>query len=486
MLAERYVGFAIEGSIILGMKNTAAFIAAFLALTAVASLTACGKKNDEDPYANVDVSEELRAKIRENVTNTDLLPDVELENKTIKWLAEWNINPDTTGKNKPTELVAFEEKYGGKVEWIQCSWENRYEKLAEMINSGDGVDFFYAGNMDAFPKGAIRGMFVPADDYIDFGSPLWADVQEVNDSLIWNGSHYCIVTQTTGDRVACVYNRKTIQEAGLTDPAELYARGEWDWNAFQGMLTSFVDAKNQHYGIDSWWYEFGIIETTGVAPISLEKGRLVNNLGDPAMERVQNFLFDLYNTGCISLGYGDYGWDSHPEYIGEGKLLFYPVGLYEFYKKESDWKTKFGDDAFFVPMPKDPNASEYYTPVGMEGYTIVKGAQNPEGVARFLDCKRFAIMDEDTKALADQQFRDDYGWTDDMVVMQRSMQELANKNVVLDISTGVSADCGTLIDDSLRLTTRGTPWSETYDAVNAAIDVMIEKINDDPTNADLQ
>lgn len=486
MLAERYVGFAIEGSIILGMKKTLAFITAFLALTAVVSLTGCGKKDVEDPYENVDVSAELRAKIRENVTNTDLLPDVELENKTIKWLSDWNINPDVTGKNKPTELVAFEEKYGGNIEWIQCIWENRYEKLAEMINSGDGVDFFYAGNRDAFPKGAIRGMFVPVDDYIDFSSSLWEDVQEVNDSLIWNGSHYCIVTQTTGDQVACVYNRKTIQEAGLTDPAELYARGEWDWNAFQGMLTSFVDEKNQHYGIDSWWYEFGLIATTGVAPISLENGKLVNNLGDPAMERVQNFMFDLYNTGCISLGYGDYGWDSHPEYIGEGKLLFYPVGLYEFYKKESDWKTKFGDDAFFVPMPKDPESSEYYTPVGMEAYTIVKGAQNPEGVARFLDCKRFAIMDEDTKALADQQFRDDYGWTDDMVVMQRSMQELADRNVVLDISTGVSADCGTLIDDSLRLTTRGTPWSETYDAVNAALDVMIDKINDDPTDSDLQ
>ena len=450
---------------------------AFLLLLS-ASLTACGDKDKEDPYAGVDVSKEFRSKISENVKNTDLLQDTELENKTIKWLSDWDINPDSTGKNKPVELVAFEEKYGGKIEWIQCDWENRYEKLSELINGGEGVDFFYAGNNDAFPKGAIREMFVPVDDYIDFSSPLWEDVQDVNDSLIWNGSHYCIVTQTVGDKVACVYNRKTIQEAGLTDPAELYARGEWDWNAFQSMLRSFTDPEAQHYGIDSWWYEFGLINTTGVAPVSIENGRLVNNLGDPAMERVQNYMYDLYTTGCISLGYGDYGWDTHPQYIGEGKLLFYPVGLYEFYKSSKDWKAIYGEDAFFVPMPKDPEADEYYTSVGMEAYTIVKGSQNPEGVARFLDCKRFVIMDEDTQALGDQQFRDDYGWSEDMIVMKHSMQELADKNVILDVSMGISADCTALIDDSLRLTARGTPWNETYDAVNAALDKIIKDANE--------
>ena len=226
------------------MRNMKLFKTALLLTAITVSMTGCGsgKTSSSETYDR-DVDSEVRNEVRENVQNTDLLKG-ELENKTIKWLSHWDINPDVTGKNKPTELVAFEEKYGGKIEWINVTWEKRYEKLAEMIANGEGVDFFPANDMDAFPKGAVRGMFVPVDDYIDFSSPLWEDVKDINDSLMWNDSHYCTVLQATGDKVACIYNRKTMSEAGLEDPADLYARGEWDWDAFESMLKSFVDPAN--------------------------------------------------------------------------------------------------------------------------------------------------------------------------------------------------------------------------------------------------
>ncbi len=462
------------------MRNMKLFKTALLLTAITVSMTGCGsgKTSSSETYDR-DVDSEVRNEVRENVQNTDLLKG-ELENKTIKWLSHWDINPDVTGKNKPTELVAFEEKYGGKIEWINVTWEKRYEKLAEMIANGEGVDFFPANDMDAFPKGAVRGMFVPVDDYIDFSSPLWEDVKDINDSLMWNDSHYCTVLQATGDKVACIYNRKTMSEAGLEDPADLYARGEWDWDAFESMLKSFVDPANQHYGIEGWWFEFALMNTTGVPAVGLENCKLVNNLSDPSIERVQNWLYDLNTSGCIAIGSADYGWDSHPEYVGEGKVLFYPVGLYELYKSEADWKKVYGEDAFFVPMPRDPEADDYYIPVGMESYVFVKGGQNPEGVAKFLDCKRFAILDEATKSIADQQFRDDYGWTDEMVEMQHSMQELADANPFFDMSTGVSTDCAEILDNQLRAAARGTPWNETYDAIYNTVDTFINEINADP------
>lgn len=461
------------------MEKAMTFIFAVLVLASSLFLSSCGntEQSSADKYLENDVSPEIRSQLNKSISESDLLENTELENKTIKWLSDWNINPDASGKTKPIEVVVFEEKYGGKIEWIQCDYESRYEKLAKIINSGDGVDFFYAGNMDAFPKGAIRDMFVPVDDYIDFSSPIWEGVKEVNDSLMWNGSHYCTVVQTTGDKVACVYNRKTIQETGLSDPAELYANGEWDWDSFQSMLQKFSDADNQRYGLDGWWFEFGLIATTGTAPVSIKDSRIVSNIGSPAIERVQNFMYNLNQTGCVAIGVGDYGWDAHPEYISEGKLLFYPVGLFEFYKEETQWKEKFGEDAFFVPMPRDPDADKYYTSVGMEAYTLIKGGQNPEGVAKFLECKRFTLLDETTKQIADTQFKNDYDWTDEMIEMQRSMQKLADENPFLDISMGVSADCAEVIDNNLRLSAKGVPWSETYDAISPVIDVYIEKAN---------
>lgn len=461
------------------MRKIMAFISALMALAVPLSLTSCenGNSSSSSTADENDVSAEVRSQISQRVNDTDLLEDTELENKTIKWLSDWNINPDASGKTKPPEVVAFEEKYGGKIEWIQCTYEDRYEQLANLINSGDGVDFFYAGNMDAFPRGTVSGMFISVDDYIDFSSPLWQNVQEVNDNLAWDGKHYCAVINVTGDKTACVYNRNTIQEAGFEDPADLYARGDWDWNAFQDMLSKFVDVENQHYGIDGWWFEFGLMATTGTVPVSIKDGRLANNIGTPAMERAQNLLYNLNQNGYIAIGLGDYGWDAHPEYIGEGKLLFYPVGTYEFYKTSNQWKEKFGEDAFFVPMPKDPDADEYYIPVGMDAYMFVKGGQNPEGVAKFLECKRFTKTDEVIKKIGDEQFQSDYGWTDEMISMQYSMQELAEKNPSLDLSTGVSADCGELLDSNLRLTARGVPWSETYDAINSVVDTYLDEVN---------
>lgn len=460
------------------MKNVRAFVSALLITAMSLSLFSCGgSSSSESSYKELDSS--TREEINNIAANDDLLTG-ELENKTIKWMSDWDINPDGTGKNVPTDLAVFQERYGGQVEYHQVTFENRYEKLAEAINSGDGVDFFYAGNLDAFPKGAVRGMFAPIDDYIDFSSPLWEDVQDVNDSVTWNGSHYMAVVQVTGDLCAVIYNRKTIQEAGFEDPADLFAKDEWTWDAFEEMLHGFVDTDNQRYGIDGWWFEFGLMSTTGVPAIGLEDGKLVNNLGDPGMERVQNWLYELYSTDCVAIGVGDYGWKDKPNYIGEGKTLFYPCGLYKFYTSPEQWQGDFGEDAFFVPMPRDPDADDYYIPVGMESYVFVKGGQNPEGVAKYLDCKRYVHLNEEVKAIADQQMIDDYGWTEEMIEMKNSMQELADANPIVDFSKGVSSDCGDLLDSNLRNAARGTPWNETYDAIYATVDTYISEVNEKP------
>ncbi len=464
------------------MNKTKIFIASLLLTASVFAVTGCGKASDSKGTAQESkitnpMDQDKIDELNKSAADAGDLLTGELENKTIKWLSDWDINPDGTGKKTPADLQLFQDVYGGKVEYIQCTYAERYDKLAQSVSSGEGIDFFYAGNLDAFPKGVIRGMFAPIDDYIDFDSPLWEDVQEVNDQFMWDGKHYVAAAQTTGDNVAVVYNRKTVQEAGLDDPADLYANGDWTWDTFEGMLESFCDPDNQRYGIDGWWFEFGLMNTIGVPPVGMQDGKLVSNIGDPAMERVQNWMYDLYQNGCIAIGVGDYGWEAKPNYIGEGKLLFYPVGLYEFYTTPDQWKGKFGDDAFFVPMPKDPEADEYYIPSGVEAYAFVKGGQNPEGVAKYLDCKRFTYTNEEAKAVADSIYVDDYGWTQEMVDMRNEMNDLSTENPVIDLSKGVSADCGDLLDSSLRLTTRGTPWNETYDSIAATVETYINEVN---------
>ena len=455
------------------MKKIKAFTAGVLISAMSLSVFSCGE-TDETSKNSKQLDENVRNAVNDIALNSELLTG-ELENKTVKWMSDWDINPDFEGKDVAIDLAVFQERYGAEIEFHYVTYENRYEKLAEAINSGEGIDFFYGGNLDAFPKGAVKEMFQPVDDYIDFDSPLWEDVKDFNDSAMWNdGKHYLAITRAT-DSCVVIYNKKTIQEAGLEDPAELYAKGEWDWDAFQSMLNKFVDPDNQKYGIDGWFFEFGLMGTTGVPAVSLENGKLINNLADPNMERYQNWLYELYNTNCIAIGVGEYGWDDKPEYIGEGKLLFYPCGLYTFYT--TDWKEKYGEDVFFVPMPKDPKADAYYTPTGLESYLIVNGAQNPEGAAKYLDCKRFVLLNDELRSYGDQQMFDDYGWTQEMFDMKDEVQALANENPVLDFSKCGSIDCGNLLDSNLRNAARGIPWNETFDSIYDVVNTYIDEIN---------
>lgn len=459
------------------MKKIKFFVSALLITAMSMSIISCSSsKEGKENSSKKELDSSVREEIHQNAENTDLLTG-ELENKKIKWLSDWDINPDGTGKNVPTELAVFQERYGGEIEYYRTTFENRYDDLAKYISSGEGIDFFYAGNFDAFPKGAIRDMFVPVDDYIDFSSPLWEDIRDINDSLMWNGKHYMVGVEATGDKVAVVYNRKTIAEAGLDDPKDLYDSGNWNWDTFTDMLENFCDPENQRYGIDGWWFEFGLLDTTGASPVALEDGKLINNLSDPSIERAENLLYDLYQNNCIAIGAGDFGWETKPSYIGEGKTLFYPVGLYEFYQEKEKWTQKFGEDVFFVPMPKDPESDEYYIPTGLNSYVFVNGGQNPEGVAKFLECKRFTLLDEKTKEVGDQQFRDDFGWTDEMLEMKDELLRLASENPMVDLSTGVSDDCGEVLDNGMRVAARGTPWNETYESINSVIDKFIEEIN---------
>lgn len=323
-------------------------------------------------------------------------------------------------------------------------------------------------------------MFVPYDDYLDLDSELWADVKDANNSMIWDGKHYVAAVEVTSDNCAIIYNRKTIDENGLDDPAELFEKGKWDWDAFQGMLSEFVDTSNEHYGIDSWYFEAGLSASTGVPYIGLEDGKLVNNLRNEAIEDYQNWMYDLWQSDYIALGVGDYGWTSRDYYIGEGKLLFYPCGLWTLGTEKSQWSKTFGEDVFFVPVPKYEKADEYYIPASINAYCFVKGGHNPEGVAKFLDCFRFSKVCEGAQEISDQQFIDDYEWTDEMIEMKNKMNEMALENHSFDFYNGISADVTSVLDSSehgVRAASRGVPWSESVNSIYDQVQNYIDEIN---------
>ena len=453
------------------MKKVKRFIIAAAAVMIAASSASCSK-GETEKVDNLDSAtrEELAS-----ISAKDERLTGELENKTIKWMANWGFSTD-----RHADLVVFQERYGGNIEETIIDWDVRYEKLATAINGDEGIDFFPAGDSDVFPKGAIKSMFQPVDDYIDFDSELWKDVKQANDMFLWNGKHYVICTDLSGGNTVVFYNRKTIDEYGLDDPKELFESGNWNWDTFKKILDDFVDPENGLYGIDGFWTEAALSLTTGVPYIGLENGKLVNNLKDPAIERVQNFMAELYKDGCV-IDKEQFDWKEMPSFIGEGKELFYPCGLWKIYDKPEVWQKTLGKDAFFVPMPKDPKADKYYIPATVEGYMIVSGARNPEGVAKFADCKRAILLNEGLQNIGDELLLKTYGWTPDMVEMRDKLTEMAQENPIFDFYMGVSSDVGDTLDRAetgIRGSLQGgTSWAEKVGACYSVIDALLEDAN---------
>lgn len=469
------------------MKNTKRILSALTASALICGLAACGGGSDTPQtetttQATVAInteplSEEDAGKVGEVA---DTLSG-ELENKTIKWFSFYDpFHATTSGNTKALSLEIFETRYGGEIEYVETTWANRFNDLSTKIIGGEGVDFIAGGDLDSFPKGVPSGQFQPFDEYMDWSDPLWAEWKDLNDMFEMNGNHYIMCLQSTSGQVV-YYNRNTIENMGFDDPAELLEKGEWNWDSFKNMLMDYCDANSEQYGLDGWFNEQPLMLTCGVPSVELRDGRLAHNLSDPNLERVMNFMQEL-NTYGLVLDKNLFNWNVHNEFIGEGKELFYISGIYEIESAAELWSATFGEpeSVMVVPLPKDPQADKYYLPAGLEAYMLCKGAQNPEGVLRFMECILAANSDERTKEIALEKRRNDYGWTEEMIEMYDKITQMTRENPVYDLHSGCPNDLYSLLDSGetgIRAAFAGLDWATVRESLIDATEIYINEFN---------
>lgn len=441
-----------------------------------------GTESNKAPTQNEDEIK-LDSEAQEKVDElTSQLEDVELENTTIKFFSHWDMNPQA-GQVVPPGLQMFRDKYNGVVEFVETSWAYRYDDLASLVMSNNSPDFFSAGDMDGFPKGAIKGMFQPMDEYIDFSSELYAPVKNVADQFLFNGGHYVAVTRAYPHYV-CVYNRTTMEGAGFEDPAELYWNDEWTWSKMVEMVEEFTDASNGKYGFDGWWYPYALNDACGKTMVQLDNGKLISNLEDPQIEKVQNLISELHKKGVgfdrNTNGGSIRGDGTTGNGMGSYETLLYPVGLWGI--EDSPEKTAvFGDveagEIMFVPMPRLDDSDTYYITSRAEGFHLIKGAPNPEGFAKFMDCQMLA--EKEAGEITVNQLKNDYKWSDEMIEMRAECIRLANANPLFDFSEAVSAELQQVLVNQVRNATMfgEDPWSKVREENKTTVDYYIEEAN---------
>ena len=303
-------------------KKTAA---ALFALALALGMAACGAGSDDNGGSadNTNSVESMPEKkleeSQQDIVNrlaNDMTDVRELANNEIDWFSFYDINPTASAdKEIGVDLALFQTKYNGKINYIQTTWDTKFDDLAKLIMAGNSPDFIGADDMDVFPKGAIKNMIEPMDDYIDFSSPLWADMKSANDQFVYKGKHYVAVSRVDPSYI-WIYNKNVIEDNGFDDPAELYWDGKWNWDTFSEMCIEFTNAENDKWAMDGWYYENALTESSGKPLVGMEDGNIVNNISSPEIAKAQNMMYDLQKNEVV-----------YPKHLHDWKVRTHPALL---------------------------------------------------------------------------------------------------------------------------------------------------------------
>ena len=479
------------------MKDLKKVLAGLTALTLTAGLTACGGSGNgsgntaEETTTTAETTtaktvavntETLKAEEEDVLADVmSQLQDVELENKTVKWLAHYDINPSSNGASKSVGLEMFEKKYGGKIEWVPTTWNSRFDDLSTKVLGGDGVDIFPGDDTANYPKGIVNGMFQPIDDYVDLNSAIWQSTKSAMELVKFGDKHFEFVTDVQPETVV-VYNKATIEANGFDDPWELYEKGEWNWDTFKGMLLDFVDIDSDQWGLDGYWNEKALLLSAGVPFVSTNsEGGLVCNINDATVENAMNFQYELFTNNLI-LPMEQFNWAEQPQMMGEGRQLFYIAGPYVYSADPETWSTGIDpEDLGVVPVPS-PAGSDPYQVAKLVGYALCKGSANPQGAALFAECTVLGTMDERAVAISDRKALDDYGWSQEILDHNKEINELARNYPVIDLATGCSPDIASITTDGgsqigMRAAFHGIDWATNRETIADTLIMLVDEVD---------
>ena len=325
-----------------------------------------------------------------NVTlelDKNLLPDVEIENKTVTFY--YPGSQDTVDKdlNLTATIALLKEKYGVDIQFEFAPAQSYGTRLTGLVAGGNPPDL--ALERDNANLSFIRNKLVqPIGEYFDLDSKLWSEMKDYTASTSWNGNVLQMPLENTIDGTFVYSNKKLFDEAGLDYPSMYAERGEWTWDTMlelaQQLTVMGADGKPEVYGYNDY-SAYSLTSSAGADLITQdENGQFIGNLESQIQADTMNFYYDLtarrYNVllqerpdSAFPAGRVAMAADNHT------KLQFFKDML---------------DDIDIAPIPAYPNSdTKYVFSKMLRSPFICAGAENVDGAVAFINCQRLV---EDT------------------------------------------------------------------------------------------
>lgn len=282
---------------------------------------------------------------------------------TVKY-ATWK-DPKLNEDGKVVD--SFQKKYGIKVQIVNVPQGGYVQKIMGYIAAGDAPDVF----IDTQEWPATIGIAQPITNAdIDMKDPIWD--QETFKNTTINGKIYGINTLgNIWSEADCVFfNKKLMQDKGITTPEEYYKAGKWNFDTMYKCLT---DCKNAGF-------KGGFLNPQSLATcfdadwVKMSNGKLVNNSNNPMLVKVFQYVAKCNKEGLLV---------NADTYFNDGDVGIC-IGNVFGVKKTGTFHSMNPDYIGYTFMP-DYDSKTKAEPCGLTRfYGICKKAKNPKAAGVFL------------------------------------------------------------------------------------------------------
>lgn len=301
----------------------------------------------------------------------------------------WRTRPDNKAEQDVYQTISDEvskklEAQGIQLQYDPAPAQGYLDKLTTEYSTGSAPDIAWvdgANAADFASMGAVLDLKTLADadasfklaDYHDAplkeleqGGKLWGLPRDISTLVMY-------------------YNKDIFRAKGLEDPADLAAKGQWNWDTFRKAAIALTDPSAKQYGfsMSNEWGPWGWFVMSGGGSL-YNTDRTACNLTDPGSIKGLQFMTDLFlkdNVGPPPGAESETGFHA-------GNVAMFPNGRWMTSSMRQD---KF--DWGVVEMPEGPVGKKTWlfwgpylisarTKYPQQAWTVLKELTSPEVQAR--------------------------------------------------------------------------------------------------------
>ncbi len=424
------------------MKRFSSLCGALLLLASLAGCQPGGTESGTSSGADTNPTTDLK------------LPKLEITSKKLRFL-----NPNA-GVMKFAEKYLKSEYGIDDLEIVNVGPTEQRTRFINSVMSNEYFDIYW----DTFSPALIKNGYVQPID-VDMSVPLWSEVAASNEQFLWNGQRYYVVPGFA-KQIMVYYNKSMFDEAGETYPADLFDQGEWDWDKMLEVAQNLTLDSNRDGTPEQYGLSFGepelLLFTTGKHLIAfMPDGTARNNIGSPEVARAVAYNMKLRQSGTMSpdpfKAFGD----------GSVAMCVAHRGL------AREWCVKMikADNLGVAPLPRDPDADQYYTEMEGGGFYISKGAPNLQGAIACCNVYAYVIRSDEYRENIYESDIENGFWT-----MELQKQYEKSNNLVGVLRNWEAFNMGDYWGDLWSRPLNGEPWETIAAELSPKVDAKIKEL----------